>query len=196
MPPSWLIPAVLVVFALLVLRAIWRGAQRKKSLPLNLDKKTPEGVAQAMSDLAAFAVQKVKAEFGVTLNYSPKSVKTVEELLGKLHEQHTQAPLSDEAIARWALRFGVYIGEVIRRKQGGHWEPIASEDFDPMAYQITYPHHDGKEGTSFPVNWCGKRIYNGPEDNVWHKFHLLVEGGGKVLTQPLQATDNETPETP
>ncbi|WP_394794526.1 hypothetical protein [Armatimonas sp.] len=191
MLPSWLIPAILLCFSLFVLRAIWRGAQRKKRLPPEEAVKTPEGFAAAMADIAAFAVQNAKTEFGVTLNYSPKSVMKVEEILGRLHEQHARTPLTDEAIARQALRFGVYVGEVIRRKQGGQWEMAELDGFDPMAFQITYPHHDGKEGTSFPVNWCGKRIYNGPEDNVWHKFHLLVEGGGKVLTFPIQATEKD-----
>jgi hypothetical protein len=70
------------------------------------------------------------------------------------------------------MTWGAYIGEVIRRLEGGHWE----KDSD-VAGPDTYPIHHG-QGQSFVVGWCGKRILNGAEDNVWHKFQVVVLGEG------------------
>ena len=43
-----------------------------------------------------------------------------------------------------------------------------------------------KQSQSFPVGWCGKRILNGDEDNVWHKYQVLTsdEYQSGAMTQP------------
>ena len=35
------------------------------------------------------------------------------------------------------------------------------------------------EHESFPIGWCGKRIINCDEDNVWSKFRILLLDDGK-----------------
>ena len=37
--------------------------------------------------------------------------------------------------------------------------------------------------TSYPVAWCYKRIANGEEDNVWHKFQLLFVATNRLKPQ-------------
>ena len=187
MTPRWILPVVLIIVALVLGRAYWIGSRKTHDERMRVAIKTTAGFTKAMSEIAAFAVDDAKKEFDVTLDYSPKSVEFVESILGKLHDQHTQKPLTNKEITKRAMRFGVYVGEVIRRKKGGTWKAFEPTDYDPMAFQITYKNYEGKDGTSFPVNWCGKRILNGPEDNVWHKYLMLVEGGGKVLTFPIHA---------
>lgn len=176
MPPRWLLPVAVVAALLVFGRAFWIGSHKSREDYIRESIKTPEGFTRGMSDIAEFAVQDAKKEFGVTLDFSPQSVEAVEGILGKLHDQHVKAPLEGKALNKRALRFGVYVGEVIRRQKNGHWEVVKITAFDPMMFKITYKHAQGKEGTSFPVNWCGKRILNGDEDNVWHKYRTLVEG--------------------
>ena len=116
-----------------------------------------------MPALASNAV-KFAASRGVNIDYSPDSVERVESLLAELHHLKTEGLLKDHDLNIHAHQFGAYIGEVLRRKYGGHWE-VDSEVAGPK----TFPMH-WKESTSFPVGWCGKRILNGEDENVWHKY--------------------------
>jgi hypothetical protein len=127
----------------------------------------PTDPNQFMPDIAAHAVQ-VAQEQGKTLDYSPKSVKIVESILGELHEAHVKGSLSDDQVKVMALRYGAYIGEVLRRTYGGTWATDHSVA-GPRSYPIRWKKHE-----SFPVGWCGKRILNGDEDNVWFKFQVFT----------------------
>jgi hypothetical protein len=120
-----------------------------------------------MPAMAADAV-KFAADRGLTLDYSADSVRTVESLLGKLHDEHVDRPMSSEEIQRHAFQFGGYIGEILRRKYAGTW----AKDH-PVVGPSTFP-INWNGGSSFPVGWCGKRILNGDEDNVWIKFQTVI----------------------
>jgi hypothetical protein len=126
-----------------------------------------------MAALADEAVQRARDEFQIALDFGPDSVGQVEELLGKLHARRGAREMTDRRLHREAMTWGAYIGEVIRRLKGGHWEKD-----DEVCGPNSYPIHYGT-GQSFPVGWCGKRILNGDEDNVWHKFQVLVLGEGQ-----------------
>lgn len=158
--------SVIAVVVLLVAVVAYRFYTRSKSQqPAN---SAPPGDPNVfMPDIAEHAVQ-VAAEQGKTLDYSPESVKTVEAILAGLHEEHAKAALSDKDVNTMAIRYGAYIGEVLRRKYGGSW----AKDH-PAGGANSYPIH-WKDHDSFPVAWCGKRILNGTEDNVWFKFQVLT----------------------
>jgi hypothetical protein len=79
----------------------------------------------------------------------------------------------------------VYIGEVIRRKHQGTWKVVEPEDYTPMAFEITYRNKKNQSRVGFPVNWCGKRILNGDEDNVWVKYLALMEADETGLSLPI-----------
>ena len=44
--------------------------------------------------LAAEAVKDAQTGNGIKLDYTPESIKTVDKILGKLHQQYVQAPSS------------------------------------------------------------------------------------------------------
>jgi hypothetical protein len=128
---------------------------------------------QFMAALAEEAIR-YAATRNVTLDYSPDSVAKVEEMLEELHKSFAAGQLSDIDLQLHAHQFGAYIGEVLRRQYGGHW----AEDHH-AAGPKTYPIHWQKKNSpdpnaSFTVGWCGKRIVNGPEDNVWHKYQVVT----------------------
>jgi len=126
-----------------------------------------------MAALADEAVSRARTEFQIALDFTPDSVGAVEELLGKLHARRAAGEMTDPRLHREAMTWGAYIGEVIRRLKGGHWQKD-----HPVVGSNRYPiHYEGHE--SFPVGWCGKRIVNGLEDNVWHKFQILTLGQGE-----------------
>jgi hypothetical protein len=176
----WLIFGVLIFFSLGVVRGVLKRRQARENSMAEYAK-TPEGFTQAMSEIAAFAVEDAKKEFAVELDYSPDSVQNVEKILGQIHDKHTQTPLANKEIFRRELRFGVYIGEVIRRKYNGTWKVVDPKDYSPAAFEISYRNKENRSRTGFPVNWCGKRIFNGDEDNVWFKYLVLVEEQGKTI---------------
>ena len=132
----------------------------------------PEKVAFFQSE----AVSMARESYGISLDYSPSSVKQVEEILGKLHDEY-QRRGTTEGQRGLALAYGAYIGEVIRREAGeGRWAPD-----DPKFGVGTMPLY-WRGHTTFPVTWCLKRLANGEEDNVWTKYQLIVHN-------PLQKKD-------
>ncbi|QDT72202.1 hypothetical protein [Lacipirellula limnantheis] len=122
-----------------------------------------------MAWLAEEAVDMAQNE-NVDLDFSTESIERVEELLAKLHDEY-QARGDENGMNGLALAYGAYVGEAIRRSEtGAHWE----EDSDiagPGSYPIYW-----RDGASFPVACCYKRMSDGPEENVWHKFQVLKQG--------------------
>jgi hypothetical protein len=151
-----IIGAILIVSFFLIRVLTW-----KKKSPRTTD------LNATMMGLADDAV-KLAEERGIELDYSPGSVEQVEQMLAPFHELRSRAQLSDEELDRNAHRFGAYIGEVLRRMHGGHW----TQDHDVVGPN-SYPFH-WKCGQTFPIAWCGKRIINGDEDNVWFKFQVVT----------------------
>jgi hypothetical protein len=126
-------------------------------------------VAEEMWLRARQAIEAAARDFDARLDYSPESVEKVEEILGKIHNRHAQAPLSDFELVRESLRWGAYVGEVIQRVRPCLWA-LDSVAGGRGSLPVVY----GDRSESFPVRWCYKRIANGEEDNVWHKFTILV----------------------
>jgi hypothetical protein len=165
----WVWVVVLVVLVAVAVLAV----RRRPTRPV-----IPDDPNALMAALADEAVHRARAEFGVGLDFGPEPVGAVEELLGKLHARRAGGEMTDARLHREAMTWGAYVGEVIRRLKGGRWEKDHAVA-GPESYPIHYPGHQ-----SFPVAWCGKRIVNGDEDNVWHKFQVLTLGeaqGGIVI---------------
>ncbi len=140
------------------------GASRKRAQSPSSSR---DDVQLGMKQAAQEAVHTARTAYGLTLDYSPKSVEAVEAILAKLHEEHKGSPfpLAREKEEGW--RWGAYVGEVILRLSPGHWEAD-----HPAGGKGSFPVRVAR-GDSFPIGWCRKRIVNGPEDNVWHKFQIL-----------------------
>jgi hypothetical protein len=164
-----IIVAVLVIAAVVAARVMTRKPQAG-----------PPDDPNVFMPLLAEEAAKFAAGRGTKLDYSPDSVERVESLLAALHQSRTAGQLADRELNLHAHQFGAYIGEVLRRKYGGHW----AEDH-AVAGPKSFPIH-WKDGQSFPVGWCGKRILNGDEDNVWHKFQIVTsdESLRGAVTQP------------
>jgi hypothetical protein len=130
---------------------------------------TTQDVIADMQSRARLAVKDAKTEFNADLDFSPESVETVESVLAQIHNLHAANPIPDSELNRHALKWGGYIGEVIKRVRTAEWK-LDSDVGGAASLPIVYD--DARE--SFPVRWCYKRIVNGDEDNVWHKFTILV----------------------
>jgi hypothetical protein len=159
-------PAV-VVLALLALGVALFLATRRKEVSGRKFASTDE----LIQFMAAEAVQDAGGKERIDLDYSVNSIKEVEEILGRLHEQYAKDPSSVSAKGLGSA-YGAYVGEVIRRSDpSARWEPD-----DNVGGEKSYPIIWGPgAGHSYPMAWCYHRIVNGPEDNVWVKYQVLKD---------------------
>ncbi len=156
---------ILILIAIVAVAGIAIYSSQKKSPKKAEFKNTDE----MMVYLAAEAVKDAEKENHITLDYSAQSIEKVEAVLSKIHEQYLKDK-SSIAVNGLAMAYGAYIGEVIKRT-----EPDAKWERDhPVAGEKSYPIRC-RGGESFPCGWCYKRITNGPEDNVWHKYKVLKQ---------------------
>lgn len=129
-----------------------------------------EELAKAYSlDAVDFAAQ----NFEIRLDFSEDSIRLVEQILGNLHDTMPQANPDEKRIWDFAKCFGSYVGEVYRKKHGGRWGTITHGGQE-------YPGIQGPGETYFwPWARAYKRIVEGPEENVWHYYQVLIEPKGK-----------------
>lgn len=126
--------------------------------------------------LASEAVKDSDRQNHVRLDYSVESIKSVETILGQLHEQYTKNP-SSVSVKGLGSAYGAYVGEVIRRSEpGARWErddAVGGEKSYPLIWAA---------GHSYPLGWCQKRIIYGDGDNVWIKYYILKERASRPKT--------------
>lgn len=140
-------------------------------------------IRQMMEAYATDAVDAARANYGIELNYSPDSVKTVEELLGKIYphvrrgrfRKFFRIGLSEADVDTICKMFGGYIGEVVRRQRGGVWQIIQNPLGDENV--IALVNGDDK---IFPPAKVFKRLMNGEEDDVWFYFQVVTDGLARV----------------
>ncbi len=124
----------------------------------------------AMQVVAKEAVRRAKTEHRVDLNFAPDSVERLETMLGNIHEAHLKNPLSEKELSLQSIRWGAYIGEVLKRVRPGKWHRDS-----PKAGRGTMPLVFDSEHQGFPCSWVYKRIADGPDDNVSLKFQVLCD---------------------
>lgn len=128
-----------------------------------------------MAAHAAVAVEYARQERGLVLDYTPESVEQVEAILAwhysiiprSFIHRLFRRRIRERGIRLMAAGYGSYIGETIRRTWGGSWQ-VDHPVNGPGSFPLTCRGQD-----AFPILWCDKRLRNGPEDNVWHKFKLI-----------------------
>lgn len=157
-------PVIAILLALIIGGGVWLQ-MRRKATPERTFASTDEFILW----LADEAVKDAEQQDHTKLDYSVESIKTVEQILGRLHGQWVKNPSSVSAKGLGSA-YGAYIGEVIRRsEQGARWER------DDATGEKSYP-LIWSAGHSYPMAWCYHRILNGDEDNVWVKYFALKNG--------------------
>jgi hypothetical protein len=109
----------------------------------------------------------------ITLDYSVASLKQVDEILGRVHENYLKNP-SSMSVRGLAAEYGAYVGEVIRRHEGNAYWTRDSQ----FAGEKSYPLH-WNTGESYPLAWCERRITDGDEDSIWIKYSVLKDPNWK-----------------
>ena len=134
-------------------------------------------VLDMMSAYALDAVDHAKTQ-DINLDFSPESVRAVETILGTMYDAKPKGLLtrlfflgpSPEVLLTFAKMYGEYVGEVLRRSSGGEWYI----DRSIVPGQATIGLRNGDHAI-WPPSKIGKRLSNGPEDNVWHYFQVVAK---------------------
>jgi hypothetical protein len=156
---------VCLALAIAIGLSAWRRSHRTAG-PATL---SDQEVNAEMRLRAEQAVEVAARVYGATLDYSPGSVEKVETILGEIHDRHRLTPLENSQLTKSSLQWGGYIGEVTKRVRPCRWA-LDSKAGGEGSLPIVF----GDRDESFPIRWCYNRITNGEEDNVWHKFTILV----------------------
>lgn len=122
-------------------------------------------IPQNAPRFAADIVKTAKKVDGVTLDYSVKSLKIVDKIIGRFHEE---GRTMDE-IAATIFGFGCYVGEVFVRNAGAEWRAATQEEIDNY-YGVPLIVELGGDTTANPIGKVIKRLENGDEDNL-HYFY-------------------------
>jgi hypothetical protein len=125
-------------------------------------------IAEIAAAYSLDAVDTAASNFGVELDWSDNSVRKVEEMLGRLHDDIVQSNPPEEAVWKFAKEFGSYVGEVLCRHHGGEWGMVNlnGQEFPGIK-------QDG-DRLCWPWARAHKRIVNGPEDDIWHYYQVLL----------------------
>jgi len=126
------------------------------------------GLAAEMRTHAEAAAAMVLAEYGHTLDFSEVTIGAVEAILNGFWKE---GELSDDLAANISLLFGSYIGELIREAfPDAKWVRSASAPGGTVS-----PYIQLDDIQLFPITWCYKRLYNGPDETVVKKYLAFRE---------------------
>lgn len=124
----------------------------------------------AMQVVAKEAARRARTEHKVELDFSPGSIERLEEMLGRIHEDHLKKALTEKELSLQSIRWGAYIGEVMKRVRPGKWQRD-SEKIGRGAMPVSFD----SANEAFPCSWVYKRIADGPDDNVVFKFQVFSD---------------------
>ena len=156
------------------LEVIVRGPHETfESLHQNMTDNTE--LARWLGIQAQLAVKTARTKWGASLDFTPASLQSVENVLAQLHDVLRTAPPEDRPtehqIETAAKLWGVYVGEVIRRHLGGKW--VLSEGVLQLKNDT---------GTMSPLRKVQKRLIDGPGDAIPFYFHVLTQVASGRLT--------------
>jgi len=130
-------------------------------------------IQDMMEGYSLDAVDYAREKFGIDLDFSPDSVRYVEEIAAQLYDSRPRGTLSkllrkgptEETVTTFAKMFGAYVGEVYRREHGGEW----FEHEEMRSYAV-----GSRQSCMFPIGKAYKRLTDGEQDNLWHFYQAFV----------------------
>lgn len=119
---------------------------------------------------AADVVKAVKENEGVELDYSVKSLETIDGLVGRFRENG--CTVEDMEITLFI--FGCYVGEVFVRNAGATWRAATQDEIDnwcgfPLLLDLG-------EASLNPIGKVFKRLENGDEDYLPYFYQCFHKG--------------------
>ena len=129
--------------------------------------KVKKASAEMMNN-ANEAINDAQQNFKIELDYSEKSIESVDTILQSFHENYEKDKTKVD-ITNVSRIYGSYIGEVVKRNsQYATWLIKRDPETGNTTYKLKVDSAD-----MFPVDLCRKRIENGSEDNIVHKLNVM-----------------------
>ena len=122
-----------------------------------------------LKDEMSRLAEQVAEKFGITLDYSNESIVQVESILGEFHKEFKKTG-DAQGLNGVAFEFAAYIVKVVETNVG----PIRWERDHPQMGEASFPLYLADDQAAFPFAWCSKRIFDGPEDDVWSKYRVFI----------------------
>lgn len=123
--------------------------------------------SRVVSDALAAAEQIARAlsQSGYRADFSLESLRQVDRFFDEhaANGQPKPGGLLSEQLGARLFAIGAYVGEVIRRQNGGQWQ---GDDNDPQA-EINIAVRLKTGAILWPVQRVMKRFKNGAEDGIW-----------------------------
>jgi hypothetical protein len=136
-------------------------------------------LSASIEGFLAAAREHAQRIYSTDLDFTERSIADVELILGRLSESIPHGRLqklikkqpSPEQIAHIAMIYGVYVGEVLRRKLGGEWRLEGVEGEKTIGLRLP-------AGTTvYPASQTYRRLMSGAEENVEKFFASISEPG-------------------
>ncbi len=128
-----------------------------------------------IENFLAAALDHAQRLYSAKLDFTERSVADVELILGRLSESIPRgrwqkllkkAP-APEQIAHIALIYGIYVGEVLRRRLGGEWRLVSVDGQQTIGLRLP-------SGTTvYPASQTFRRLMIGAAENVEKYFANL-----------------------
>lgn len=123
--------------------------------------------------IAAAWVAEALTRSGYVADFSIASLKEVDRFFDEQARDGRArvTGLLAERLAQRLFAIGAYLGEVIRRRKGGHWEE-GEGGLDPRTIQLRL----AEDHISFPMAKVARRYRNGEEDSLYLYGQFAVGG--------------------
>ena len=136
----------------------------------------PQTISTVMAANADQAVRYALDHFKWELDYSPMSLERVDKIIDVLHVDLPKSFLTralkrnviEEEVWTMSKMWGGYVGETLRRKWGGRWRTIRSDDGHPEIIL------DLPLGRCRPIEHVQRRLNDGTSDGVFAMYEQLL----------------------
>jgi hypothetical protein len=154
---------------------------------------TPENALEA----AAEAVEFVRTKAHLELDYSPRSLENLDDVLEDIHKSGQKS----HEMGGGVTCFGCYLGEVLIRDLGGQWRGREEAGYRETAFPIVLAFSNGMALN--PLGKVCKRIDNGAEDSLTSFCRMLKSTVFQQMTEkpkhaevPGSPAGSEGPDNP
>jgi hypothetical protein len=137
-------------------------------LELSLKYPTEPKYAPMLADVSVDAARRISGE---VLDYSPRSLKWVDDQLGKFAAEG----LTGEQMAETIFCFGCYVGEVLIRNLGGRWlltSESAMAGLTPWPLVVLLENGDHWN----PIGKAFKRVDEGEGESIAYLYSIASKG--------------------
>lgn len=130
-------------------------------------------VPEHAADLAGVCVEAAKKVSGIDLDFSPESLSWVESQLDKFAADGC----GEGEIAATLFCFGCYVGEVLVRSLGGHWERTEDSPLKGLAAWPLVTMMKSGDGWN-PIGKVFKRFNEGESESLVYFLDVARGGSG------------------